>query len=142
MSEYAKPLPPLDDPVAGPHYQAAREHRFVLQECPACGARRWPPSPTCPECLRSGGDWTDVETGGRVWGYAVYERPYRREFAEDIPYNVALIELDAGPNMIASVAGVAPDDLQVGARVEAVYDDITPDATLVRFAPVQEEQPR
>ena len=139
MSEYAKPLPPLDDPIAGPHWAAAREHRFALQECPQCQARRWPPSPTCPECLHAGGEWVDVEPGGRVWGFAVYDRPYRREFKEDLPYNVALIELDAGPNMIASVAGVAPEDLEVGARVTAVFDDLTPEATLVRFAPAVEE---
>jgi uncharacterized protein len=75
-----------------------------------------------------------------VWGYAVYDRPYRRQLKDDVPYNVALIELDAGPNMIASVADAAPEDLRVGARVTAVFDDLTPEATLVRFAPTEEQK--
>ena len=130
---YDKPLPPVDDPLVKPHYDALKEHRFVLQRCTSCSAYRWPSSPVCDECLQPGTEWVEAPTGGKIWSFVVYDRPYRREFKDDIPYNVAMIELDAGPRMIASIANASPEEIEIGARVEAVYDDITDDVTLVRF---------
>lgn len=132
MSAYPKPLPPVDDPVGAPFWESARQHMLCFQRCPICAALRWPPAPLCPECLASGGDWEQVETTGTVWSFAVYDRPYRPEFADDIPYTVALVDLDAGPTLITNIVDV-PDAIAVGARVEAVFDDVTSEVTLVRF---------
>ena len=134
MTGYDKPLPRVDDPVQAPFWKAAAQHRFALQECGTCGARRWPPAPLCPECLTTGGDWVEVESTGRIWSYAVYDHAYRSSFANDIPYNVAVVDLDAGPTMISNIVDAAPEDLRIGDCVTVVFDDITADVTLVKFA--------
>jgi uncharacterized OB-fold protein len=141
VSEYDKPLPPVDDPVQAPFWAAAREGRFALQQCDTCQAFRWPPSPVCPECLHEPHHWNDAPPTGTVWSVAVYDHAYRREYRPDLPYDVVLVELDAGPRMITNVVGTPIDELVVGQRVTAVYDAVTPEVTLVRFT-VTDEQPR
>ncbi len=132
--DVARPLPSLDDPVTAPFWRAARERRLEFQRCGACGSLRWPPAPLCPECLAPGGEWTRVGPLGKVWSFAVYEHCFHPAFAGDIPYAVALVELDAGPRMIAGVDGVTPEQVEVGMRVEASYEDAG-GVTLVRFRP-------
>lgn len=133
MTAYNKPLPPVDDPVQKPFWAAARQHRFELQRCGDCDAFRWPPSPVCPECLTSGGEWTAAPPTGRIWSFAVYDRAYRKEFEADLPYNVALVELDAGPRMISNIIGIEPEALRIGDAVAVAFDDVTPEVTLVKF---------
>jgi uncharacterized OB-fold protein len=126
-------LPNTASPLAAPFWQAAREHRFVMQRCAGCGALRWPPKPICPTCLRAGAaeDWTEIADTGEIWSFAVYHRAFHPSLADRLPYNVAYIKLDAGPMFISNVMGA--NDLAIGARVKACYDDVTPDVTLVKF---------
>jgi uncharacterized OB-fold protein len=126
-------LPDVDDPVASPFWAGAREGRLVMQRCGHCGALRWTPRNTCPECLQPGGTWTEIETGGTIWSFAVYHRAFSPAFEDAVPYNVALVRLDAGPMMITNVE--APlEDLSIDARVHAVFRAVDDKVTLVRFA--------
>jgi hypothetical protein len=86
--------------------------------------------------LETGGGWVPVETTGTVWSYAIYDHAYREEFAGDIPYNVSVIDLDAGPTMISNVVDVDCEVLAVGDRVVVSFDDVTDDVTLVKFRPI------
>ena len=126
-------LPDIEDPRAAPYWAAARERRLVLQRCDGCGSLRWPPRDTCPECLEPGGAWTEIGTGGTIWSFVVYHQAFHASFAAAAPYNVALVELDAGPTVVTNVE--APiEQLEIGKRVHAVFHDVTDHVTLVRFA--------
>jgi uncharacterized OB-fold protein len=60
-------------------------------------------------------------------------RPISPAFTEDVPYNVAIVELDEGPRLMTSIVGCDPEALKVGTPVEIVYDDINDEITLPRF---------
>jgi len=134
----SRPLPELDDPVVGPFWASARERRLVFQRCEHCGHLRWPPEAGCPECLTPGGTWTEVEGAGEVWSFVIYDHPFDPAFRGEIPYNVALVQLDAGPRLITNIVGVKSDELRVGMRVVVEFENVTPAVTLVRFRPVGE----
>lgn len=126
-------LPDVTSPVSAPFWSAARSHRFVLQRCAACGHVRWTPSPICPECLGEEARWEEQPTGGTVWGAAAYHRALYPAFEQDVPYVVALVELDAGPRMLGRVVEAPIEEDLVGARVSVTYLDLTPKVTLVGF---------
>jgi uncharacterized OB-fold protein len=115
-----------------PYWEAASEGRLALQRCEACGALRWPPAPVCPECLSPAARWEDVEGGGTLWSLAVYERAFAAAFRDHVPYAVGLVQLDAGPRIIATVEG---DDLAVGMRLARVTDAQPPGQGRPRFRP-------
>ena len=135
MSGPTRPLPNPERGLVGHFWRAARAGRLEFQRCAACGYLRWPPAPLCPECLAPGGEWTAVDGRGTVWSFGIYEHVYHGAFRAEVPYNVALVELDAGPRLISNVVGVPNEELRIGMRVWAVFEEVGPSLTLVRFRP-------
>jgi len=127
-----RPLPDLDDPVTAPFWQHARDGELWMPGCAACGALRWPASTRCPECLGADVTWRRVSGRGRVWSMATYHRAFQPAFAGDLPYTIAIVELSEGPTMIGRL--VDPAGLGPGSQVVAVFEPLTSQVTLVRFA--------
>jgi uncharacterized OB-fold protein len=116
-------LSPVDDPVAGPFFQAAKAGKLTVQRCDSCESLRWPPLPGCPECRSRETTWAEVAPSGTVWSFVVYHRAFQRELAAEIPYTVAMIQLDDGPYMIGRLTrdGNPPT---FGARARAEFVDV------------------
>lgn len=135
MSPYLKPLPKIDD-LSRPYWDFARRHVLSVQHCPNCGHHQFPPGPVCSECLSEPLTWKPVSGRATLVSWAEFHRAYWNSFADDIPYNVAVVRLDEGPllvsNLVPSLAA-QPERLRQGLRLKAVFDDVTPDISLVRF---------
>jgi uncharacterized protein len=115
-------LSPTDDPLTGPFFEAAAQGRLVVQRCTSCDALRWPPLPGCPECQGHDATWVDVAPSGTVWSFVVYHRAFAAELRSQIPYSVAMVELDDGPFMVGRlVTGEKPPT--VGDRIVAEFVD-------------------
>jgi uncharacterized OB-fold protein len=131
MSDYSKPLPTLTDENR-PFWEACRAGRLCLQQC-SCGHLRYPISPFCPRCLSAEYTWTPVSGRGTVFSYVVFHQAYHPGFKADLPYNVALVQLEEGPRMYSNVVGVPNDQVKIGDAVVAVFDPVTPEITIPRF---------
>jgi uncharacterized OB-fold protein len=129
---YTRPLPRVTD-LNRPFWEATRRHELRLPRCDACGRFRYPPGPVCPDCLSERSTWTRVSGRGRVTTWVVFHQKYFESFAADLPYHVVQVELEEGPRLTANLVDVPNGELRVGLPVEAVFDDVTPDITLVRF---------
>lgn len=132
MSDTSKPMPDVDDPLTAPFWAATRESRLVVPQCSRCGYLWWPPEPVCPECYTAHPGWCAVEPCGTLWSYAVYHRALDPSFADDLPYAVGLVELDAGPKMYGLMTTLPGVDA-IGCRARAVFDEIDADVTFVRW---------
>jgi uncharacterized OB-fold protein len=77
---------------------------------------------------------------GKVFSYVVYHRVYHPGFANEVPYTVALVELEEGPRMISNIIGIAPDEVFCDMPVEVMYEDIEGVATLPKFIPTSRPQ--
>jgi hypothetical protein len=125
-----RPLPDTSDPLTAPFWAAAADGKLVVQACEACGYLRWPPGPLCPECQAEGGIWTQARPTGVLWSVATYHRALDPSFADEIPYTVALVELDDGPRMYGRISG-DPATFVPDARVRAAFSEIAPGVTFV-----------
>ena len=132
---YDKPVPRITDEDR-PFWEAARAHRLELPRCADCGHLRFPPYATCPKCLSERREWTEVSGRGTVWGYVVMRQPYLPGYRDELPYNVVLVELDEGPLLYGNLVDLPHEQVRPGIPVEAVFDDVTDDLTLVRSRPV------
>ena len=135
MDAYTKPIP-VASTESGPYWNGLRDHRLVMQRCDDCGKFWFPPGVLCPHCGSDRSDWHEVSGRGRVFTYVVVHRVYHPGFADDVPYAVAVIELDEGPRMVSNVIGIAPDKVACDMRVEVVFEDIPGDMTLPKFSVV------
>ena len=134
MSAYAKPLPEIT-PEMAPFWEAARQHRLVVQRCRGCGTARFPARDQCSTCLSRESEWAPVSGRGTVFSFAVMHQVYHPGFAAEVPYALVMIELEEGGRLISNLVECPVSDVVVGMPVEVVFDDVTPEVTLPKFRP-------
>ena len=134
MADVNKPEP-RPAPESIPYWEAAKQHRLELPQCEACSGYWFPPSRTCPHCLSADVRWTQVSGRGKVFSFVIYDRVYHPAFEGEVPYVVALIELDEGPRLISNVVGFAAADVRCEMRVKIVFDDMPGGASVPKFMP-------
>ena len=131
----SKPIP-RPAPESVPYWQAARAHRLEIPRCNACSKFWFPPSQSCPHCLAADFAWTPVSGKGKVFSFVTFHRVYHPAFAKDVPYVVALVELDEGPRLLTNIVGVAPEKVVCDMPVKVVFDDVAADVAVPKFTPV------
>ena len=81
-----------------------------------------------------------------MYSYTTVYQSSIPSFSEEAPYIHATIQLDEGArmtgNVIVSQEQLAEDPgfLPVGQRVQAVFDDVTDEVTLVQWEPIPEDE--
>ncbi|ORI28689.1 hypothetical protein BH686_09140 [Rhodococcus erythropolis] len=119
-------------------FEAAKEHRLVIQRCTSCKTLRHPTGPMCGECQSLEWDTIDASGRGTVYSFVVNHHPKIDAF--DYPLIVAVIELEEGTRLIANMVGIAPEDVVVDMPVELDWIDADPDLTLPAFRPAAREE--
>jgi uncharacterized protein len=132
--EYAKPLPKINSDNA-PFWQGCRNRQLKFQKCAACGHVRWPASMICPKCHTRETEWIVAGGHGTVYSYAVYHVAYHAGFAGDLPYVVAIVELDEGPHLLTNLVDCSPEEVTCGMEVVPAWHEVTPEVTLPKFKP-------
>ena len=129
-------IPPPVSLDTAAFWDAAKEHRFVLQRCEDCERFQHPPGPVCHRCRRANLTWSEVEGRGTVYTYTWVHKAFVPALQEMLPYAVAVIELPAAENIrfVSNVVDVTPDTLTVGLPVELVWDDYA-ELSVPRFRP-------
>jgi hypothetical protein len=135
---YAKPLPTLTEENR-PFWDGAREGFLRMQQCRECSHIRFPISHVCPECLSYEYEWKNLSGRGEVFAYIVYHKLYNKAFSKDIPYNVALVQLEEGPRMYSNVVGCSNDSVKVGDKLVVVFDPVTSEITIPKFRLVSDK---
>lgn len=128
---YTKPLPNLT-PVNRPFWEGTKRREVLIQRCRKCENWIYPISPVCPTCWSEEYDWTRLSGKGNISSWTVYYQSFHPGFTE-LPYAVIQVDLEEGMRFISNPVDIAPDELRAGMPVEATFDDVTPEITLVKF---------
>jgi hypothetical protein len=135
-AEYSKPLPrPLNPELTRPFWEAAKRHELVMPRCKTCDQLFFYPRSECPRCLGSDLEWVGVSGRGRLHSFTIINQPVNAAFRDDVPYVYAVVQLIEGPRMISNLVECDVESISVDMPVEAVFDDVTPEWTLVKFKP-------
>lgn len=135
MSDRAKKPVPSPAPESVPYWEAAKQHRLTLQRCKACAKFWFPPSQACPHCMAADFEWVAVSGRGKVYSFVTFHRVYHPAFATEVPYVVALVELEEGPRLLTNIVGVKPDAVSCEMPVKVVFDDVAETVSVPKFAP-------
>lgn len=119
-------------------FEAAREHRLVVQRCLSCTTLRHPPGPECPECQSF--EWDTVEASGRGTLHSFVVAHHPRHPAFDYPLLIAVVELEEGTRLITNLTGATADDLTIGMPLEVEWLDADPELTLPVFRPLASQE--
>jgi len=134
---HKKPLPAPDD-LSLPFWDAAKQHRLVVQRCRDCGYFNHPPRPACDACQSQQLQFEPVSGRGTVYSFTVMHQPNVAGFAEEIPYLNILVELAEQPLlfMVSNLPVSELSEVSVGRQVEVYFAELTADTTLPQFRPV------
>jgi hypothetical protein len=72
---------------------------------------------------------------GRVFAFTIVHQPAHPGFEPEVPYVYAIVQLDEGIRLPTNIVGCSLDDIEVDLPVTVVFDDVSPDWTLVKFTP-------
>jgi uncharacterized OB-fold protein len=118
-------------------WDAIAEGIFAIPHCRACGEHFFPPSEFCPICGRNEVGSAEVAPSGTIYSWVVVHRALDPAFADDVPYTVVTVHLDAGARMFGRLMHGVPRD---GARVVArTYE--TDGQVLIGFVIDESEAP-
>ncbi len=134
MADYSKPLPVIND-LNRPHWEGARNHEFLIQRCKECGHMWFPPMTNCSKCLSTTIEWVKTSGRGTVFSYIVYHQGWLHGYKDEVPYNVAIIELSEGVRLISNIAGIPNEMIEVGMPVQVTFEDVAPAVVIPRFRP-------
>ncbi len=132
--EYTKPIPVADE-ASQEFFDGANEGKLMLEKCSQCGIHRLPGRERCLDCWSTESEWAQASGKGKLYTYGIMHQKYHPAFAEETPYNYAIVELAEGPRLVTNIVDCEQDDLKTDMPVEAVFDHVSDEATLIRFRP-------
>jgi uncharacterized protein len=133
---YRKPLPHIDE-ESRPWWEAVQRHELYVQKCRDCGDLRFHPRAQCTSCLSSRTEWIRCKGTGKIYTFTVTNQNQAAGFREALPYVMAWVEVDEGLKMLTNIVDCPPEQVKIGMPVEAVFGDVTPEVTLVKFRPAR-----
>ena len=104
MSEL--PLPTVT-PLNEPYWKGLEEGELRHQRCRTCSNVWLPAREECPRCLSDDLGWEASSGRGRIISWVLYHQAAHPAFADRVPYNVAVVELDEGARLITNI--LAPE---------------------------------
>ncbi|HPG28052.1 MAG: OB-fold domain-containing protein [Spirochaetaceae bacterium] len=102
------------------YWEGLRDAEIRLQRCEACGRRRTPPLPACPDCGDPRATIEPASGRGRIYSFVVAHRAFSPAFEADVPYTVAVVELEEGGRMLARLEG-GDGPPRIGEAVRAAF---------------------
>lgn len=121
-----------------PFWEGCALGELRVQRCRQCDAMRFPPLEFCPFCHDAHSDWVLLPGSGWVQSFVVVHRAFDPHFAADVPYVVAMIQLDgaAPPIVLPGFLRDLPiDQVRVGVRVRVEYERYDDTTAMAVFVP-------
>lgn len=117
MSEaYEKPLP-VPDKLSRPFWDGTAAGDLLLQRCRDCGHWQFYPRAWCIACASLDVGWEKASGRGEVHSYTVIRRHTAPWWVRELPYVVALVQLEEGPRLMTNIVGCEPDAIRIGLEV-------------------------
>jgi len=135
MPDWKKPLPT----VAGetrPFWDCCRRGQLMIQRCDRCHEYQFYPRGICANCWSNDIKWVNASGRGTVWTFTVTYQNRTPGFAEEVPYVLALVELEEGVRMFTNIIQCNPREVTIGMRVEVTFVPATDQITIPYFKPV------
>ena len=136
----AKPAP-IPTPENSFYWEKCQQHELWVRKCNDCNQAYFYPRDICPNCFSRNTAWIQCSGKGTLHTFGVVVRPPHRAWTEDVPFVVAMVDLEEGCRMPTNLvqSDVDPSNpgekIKVGMPVEVVWEDRTDKISLPMFRP-------
>lgn len=136
MTTNPAPPIPVPDEASAPYFEGAAAGRLMLMRCANCGTHRFPARDRCDVCWSTDTAWVEASGRATLHSWVVFHQMYHPGFADRIPYNVAVVELDEGPRITTNVVDCDLHDLQAGMQLNVMFETVAEGTALAKFRPI------
>ena len=129
-AQTARRIPaPAQNLESKPFWDAAREGRFLIKRCTACGEPHWYPRNICPFCHSSDTVWEESPGAGAIYTFSVMRHN------TPVPYAIGYVTLDEGISLLTNIVGCDFDALKIGQRVKLKWTPTENGPPVFTFTP-------
>jgi uncharacterized OB-fold protein len=129
--------------AVGSFLDGLRDGRILATTCASCMRTLVPPRAFCERCFRATDAWTQLEAVGTVETFSICHVTWDMRPLEE-PELPAVIRIDGSSDggFLHKLGEVAPDDVRIGMRVEAVWRPMDDrDASILDIAYFRPSEP-
>ena len=127
---------PRPTPDTQAFWDGCSKEQLLIQRCSECGRFQFYPRRICSTCLADPVEWIEASGRGSVKSFTIMRQAISPAYSDEVPYVVALIELEEGPTMMSNVVECDPEKVTIGMPVEVVFNAYTDEITVPQFKPV------
>jgi uncharacterized protein len=119
----SKPTP-VPDYWSAFFWEGAARGKLLVQKCGRCHRHQYPPTVCCERCQSRDLDVVEVSGRGSLYAMTVMHQAFLPDFAEDVPYTIALVDLDDAPGarLLTNIVECGGRSLAAGDPVQVVFE--------------------
>jgi uncharacterized OB-fold protein len=103
------------------YWEGAGRGELVLQRCRACHVVQHRPRGLCVSCLSDDIEHFVASGRGEVYTYSIVHQNQMPNFRNALPYVVAYVQLEEGPQLLTNIVGCEPDSVSIGMSVRVDF---------------------
>ena len=119
-----------------PYWEGLKQGELRIQRCQACSQAVFYPRALCPHCHSDQLEWIVASGKGTIYTYTVAHQGFG-PFAADVPFVIALVELEEGARMMSRIIDAPRERVTIGAAVSVTFEGSGEDLTLPYFRLVE-----
>ena len=117
------------------YWEGAGRGELVLQRCRDCGVVQHRPRGLCVTCLSSEIEHFVASGRGEIYTFSIVRQNQMPGFRDHLPYVVAYVALEEGPQILSHVVGCDPESVTIGMPVQVEFVSTDEARGVPRFVP-------
>jgi len=117
------------------YWEGAGRGELVLQRCGACQVVQHRPRGFCVSCLSDDIEHFVASGRGEVYTYSVVRQNQMPMFRNALPYVVAYVQLEEGPQLLTNIVDCDPEAVSIGMPVRVDFVATEGGLGVPRFVP-------
>ena len=113
----AKPAP-IPNQETQFYWDKCKEGELWVRKCNDCNQAYFYPRDFCPDCFSRNTEWIKCSGKGTLHTFGVVVRPPHRGWADDVPFVVAMVDLEEGCKMPTNLVQVDVDPADPGQTIQ------------------------
>jgi uncharacterized OB-fold protein len=111
----------VPDAASQPFFDAAAKGTLLIKHCRACDRWLAPAAEVCDACFTTRLDWREASGRATLYSYVLNHQVLHPGFANEVPYDVLVVELEEGPRINGNYAGDR-SELRVDMALRVVFE--------------------
>ena len=117
------------------YWEGAGRGELVLQRCRTCRVVQHRPRGFCVSCLSDEIEHFVASGRGEVYTYSIVRQNQMPRFRNALPYVVAYVQLEEGPQLLTNIVDCDPDTVSIGMSVRVDFVPTENGLGVPRFVP-------